>query len=252
MIQSTHIPFPSFGWCAKCQREHRLPTGNAPRYAQELMKEIEDIKRIDYLSDTADADPRFSTDYLFGEARGQMFGVLECEDSQGATVVLRAFSCQYNSVVSLAGWAPPVFDVDTYERVTEDGDSLIREVTRKIENAGDDEEKIRKLKSERRSLSQVAIKDLQRLYKLTNFAGDTLPVSEFFKAMKGAPAGAGDCCAPKLLNHAARNNLRPVGIAEFYWGKTNRSGTREHGRFYASCESKCQPILGFLLCGAGL
>ena len=60
------------------------------------MQELEDSQRIDYQNVPADADPRFSTDYLFGEARGQMFGLLECRDDQGRIVVLRAFSSLYN------------------------------------------------------------------------------------------------------------------------------------------------------------
>ena len=96
------------------------------------------------------------------------------------------------------------------------------------------------------------MKKLHDLYELQNFKGEKKPLAEFFKDTNGIPTGAGDCCAPKLLNHAARNNLRPLGIAEFYWGKTNHSNTREHSQFYSCCVSKCQPILGFMLCGAKL
>ena len=63
------------------------------------------------------------------------------------------------------------------------------------------------------------------------------------------PTGTGECCAPKLLHHAATHGLTPLGLAEFYVGRTNRSGTRRHGEFYAPCAEKCAPILGFLLCG---
>jgi tRNA pseudouridine32 synthase/23S rRNA pseudouridine746 synthase len=61
--------------------------------------------------------------------------------------------------------------------------------------------------------------------------------------------GVGECCAPKLLNYAALNGLKPLGLSEFYWGKENKSGTRKHGEFYPACAEKCQPILGFMLCG---
>ena len=62
----------------------------------------------------------------------------------------------------------------------------------------------------------------------------------------------GDCCAPKLLDHAARNNLKPVGIAEFYWGPSNPSQTKKHGQFYPACRGKCEPILGHMLEGMEL
>jgi hypothetical protein len=63
------------------------------------------------------------------------------------------------------------------------------------------------------------------------------------------PTGTGDCCGPKLLAQAAIEGLRPLGLAEFYWGRENRSGSRRHTTFSASCPEKCGPILGFMLCG---
>ena len=59
----------------------------------------------------------------------------------------------------------------------------------------------------------------------------------------------GECCAPKLLNHAALNGLKPLSMAEFYWGSGPQVGSRISGEFYESCEARCQPILGYMLCG---
>ena len=61
--------------------------------------------------------------------------------------------------------------------------------------------------------------------------------------------GMGECCAPKLLNHAARNGLKPLSIAEFFWGEGPMLRRRVSGKFYPSCEARCQPLLGFMLCG---
>ena len=214
------------------------------------MEELENLQRIDYRCDSADADPRFSTDYLFGEARGQMFGVLDCENEKGEIVVLRAFSCQYNAMWNVGGWAPPLFDVEAYHQIMIPGDRKIKELGRKMAAMNIVNEEYQLLKLQRKNLSQSIMKKLHHLYQLQNFRGETMPLVDFFEFTNGPPTGAGDCCAPKLLNQAARNNLRPLGLAEFYWGKTNRSGTREHGRFYSSCVDKCLPILGFMLCGA--
>ncbi|MGY8674438.1 MAG: hypothetical protein ACKVHO_17840, partial [Verrucomicrobiia bacterium] len=65
----------------------------------------------------------------------------------------------------------------------------------------------------------------------------------------GLPGGVGDCCGPKLLQHAANTRLKPIGLAEFYWGGPHLSGKRQPGSFYPCCEEKCQPILGYMLCG---
>ncbi len=64
---------------------------------------------------------------------------------------------------------------------------------------------------------------------------------------QGAPTGTGECCAPKLLHHAAVLGLKPVAMAEFWWGEAK--GDRQPGVFYGACETRCQPIMGFLLAG---
>ncbi len=189
-------------------------------------------------------DSRFSTDYLLGEARGQMFGVLECTTASGDIVVLRAFSCQYNGEWLVDGWVPPVLDVVEFNRIADPVDREIKTLDRMI-SEGHEPGLIRR----RRALSRDLMTRIQGLYRLTNFRGETRPMTEVFQG--GIPTGAGDCCAPKLLNHAALLGLTPLGISEFYWGRENRSGTRKHGEFYAACAEKCQPILGFMLCGTG-
>lgn len=63
------------------------------------------------------------------------------------------------------------------------------------------------------------------------------------------PAGAGECAAPKLLHFAFLNNLKPVALAEFWWGASPKSEIRKHGMFYPACRGKCEPILGHMLEG---
>jgi len=87
---------------------------------------------------------------------------------------------------------------------------------------------------------------------VNNFRGQSAILDEVIGSTRNKPTGIGDCCAPKLLNHAALSNLTPVSLAEFYFGRENRSDTRQHGRFYPPCEDKCQPLLGYLLCGASV
>jgi tRNA pseudouridine32 synthase/23S rRNA pseudouridine746 synthase len=63
------------------------------------------------------------------------------------------------------------------------------------------------------------------------------------------PAGAGDCAAPKLLQYAFKVGLKPVALAEFWWGKSPKSEVRQHKNFYTACIGKCQPILTHMLSG---
>lgn len=190
-------------------------------------------------------DPKFSTDYLWSDARGQMFGVLECEDANGNIVVLKAFSCQYNGEWLIEGWAPPLFDVDAFHELTQPIYKQISALGQRIA----DESAPKPLIEQRADLSRKLMKEIHRLYTLTNFNGETQPLTSIHHA-ENIPAGTGDCCAPKLLNEAAKKGLRPIGLSEFYWGKESKSGARQHREFYPACKEKCQPILGFMLNGA--
>lgn len=236
------------GWCARCGTEHRLEQGPALAPARQLQRDLERYKRIDF--DAATPDPRLATDYLYGPACGQMFGVLVGEDPQGRKVVLRAFSCQYNGIWEVEGWAPPLFPVEAYEEIMVPGDRQVKALGRQLASLPAASEEALVLKQQRRELSRDLMKELHALYEVRNFNGESRSLAEFFTHARGIPTGAGDCCAPKLLNQAAQLRLRPLGLAEFYWGRTNRSGTRKHAEFYGSCADRCQPMLGFMLCGA--
>lgn len=59
----------------------------------------------------------------------------------------------------------------------------------------------------------------------------------------------GECCAPKLLNHAFKNGLKPLALAEFWWGSLPKAEVRQHGNLYPVCQSKCFEILEHMLQG---
>lgn len=63
------------------------------------------------------------------------------------------------------------------------------------------------------------------------------------------PSGAGDCCAPKLLQYAYLHNLHPLCMAEFWWGQSPCGEIRQHGVFYPACRGKCLPILSHMMHG---
>jgi len=58
-----------------------------------------------------------------------------------------------------------------------------------------------------------------------------------------------DCCAPKLLQYAYQHQLKPVCMAEFWWGASPASEIRHHGEFYPACRGKCKPVLTWMLQG---
>lgn len=66
---------------------------------------------------------------------------------------------------------------------------------------------------------------------------------------KVPPAGAGECAAPKLFQYAFLNDLKPICMAEFWWGMSPDSEVRVHKQFYPACRGKCEPILDHMLDG---
>lgn len=239
----------SGGYCRRCGRDHWLGQGNSLTHCRQLMELLADCGTIDLFSGTSHNAPALSTDWLYGPARGKMFGVLECVDSDGKTTILRAFSGQYNGCWLAGGWAPPLFDADEFLALSKVEEPRIKALSRKIDACKDHDKKWLALRKERHLLSRQLMAAYHALYQFTNFRGQTANIDEVFLGKTGIPSGTGDCCAPKLLNLAVRQHLRPVGLTEFYWGRENHSGERQHGSLSGSCATKCRPILGFMLCG---
>nr|WP_262916542.1 RluA family pseudouridine synthase [Belliella aquatica] len=111
------------------------------------------------------------------------------------------------------------------------------------------EEKLPQLKQERKDLSNKLQQQIFDQYQFLNISQKWKSLREIFaeELQLPIPAGAGECAAPKLLHYAFLNNLKPVTMAEFWWGQSPKSEIRKHGEFYPACRSKCLPILGHML-----
>lgn len=96
-------------------------------------------------------------------------------------------------------------------------------------------------------VSLIAMRRIWDSYVLRNFAGEAAPLRSFFEI--DPPSGAGDCAAPKLLMHALRLGLKPLALAEFWWGAPPPAGARVEGMYFPACREKCAPILPFMLRG---
>lgn len=237
------------GFCLRCGREHWLGPGNTQHLCRELTRQFDSLGTIDLFSTPPGSVSTLETAPLFGPARGKMFGVMECLKPDGTNVILYAFSGQYNGFWLAEGWAPPLFEIDDFLALTVDKEKQIKQLGREIDKCSPHSSDWLVQRKKRRLLSRQLMRDIHSLYRLANFQGVTATLEEAFTGNNGIPTGTGDCCAPKLLNFAAKNNMHPLGISEFFWGKENISGGHRHGSFTSSCVEKCQPILGFMLCG---
>ncbi len=105
-----------------------------------------------------------------------------------------------------------------------------------------------RLQTERQQRSQELQQWLFSQYRFLDATGEEKTLPEIFLSTP-IPSGAGDCCAPKLLQAAYQNELRPICMAEFWMGASPKDEVREEGHYYPACRSKCRPILGHMLRG---
>jgi tRNA pseudouridine32 synthase/23S rRNA pseudouridine746 synthase len=166
---------------------------------------------------------------------GKMFGVLLYEGGY-----LAAFSAKLDGSYYHEGFVGPVYDMT--------------------------EEPVGTNKEESRRLQRLLFAN----YKFMNGRGETKNLLEIFKeekpiippedwfssaishqpsAFRLPPSGAGECCAPKLLQYALTHGLEPLSLAEFWIGAPSKTEIRQEGAFYAPCSGKCVPILRHMLEG---
>lgn len=110
------------------------------------------------------------------------------------------------------------------------------------------ERRLAALERLRRVTSQVAMRRIWESYLLRDFTGARAGLLSLFPG-GDPPSGAADCAAPKLLAAAQSLALRPLALAEFWWGAPPPGGGRVEGMFFPSCKEKCGPVLPFMLGG---
>lgn len=109
--------------------------------------------------------------------------------------------------------------------------------------------KIRELKEIRAAKSAQLQNAIFNQYTFLNSKKKNKSLRAIFEntVFKVPPAGAGECAAPKLFQYAFLHDLRPICMAEFWWGMSPDSEIRVHKQFYPACRGKCEPILAHML-----
>lgn len=179
-------------------------------------------------------------------------GVRSCELGVGNYEL--GFIAAYSGL--LAGrndWAyfvPPVFDAqqpDGHFKVTE---RIISDINKEIDGIrrSADYQSVKTREEELRQSAADRIAAMKQRIASAKAERDLIDI--FSTTTHGIPpAGAGDCCAPKLLQYAYSHGLQPVCMAEFWWGESPRQEIRHHLSYYPACRSKCLPILTHMLQG---
>ncbi|MDO5481817.1 MAG: RluA family pseudouridine synthase [Bacteroidaceae bacterium] len=203
---------------------------------------------------------------------GKMFGVLVVAH-KGERYYLRAFSGIYNGSYHHKGFVPPVYDLQAPDGYFCEEEQRIVELTRQVNEATSETEKIQ-LKALRKEASQALQTWTFRQFRLLNANKQVADLLDIFKDYKTPfseeeyinykegrtpikpkpkvgipPGGAGECCAPKLLQFAYQHDLSPLCMEEFWVGPSEGSQMRIEGHFYPSCQHKCVPILTYMMQG---
>ena len=180
-------------------------------------------------------------------SEGKMFGVL---------IVKQGFLAAYSGLLEGRNdwpyFVPPVYDAqqpDGYFKTREREISLISHVQVDLQSPSNTSKK----------MSQDLQLWLFHQYQFLNARGEKKDLVEVWQDYHCSPrirnryplppGGTGDCCAPKLLQYAYQNGLKPLCMAEFWWGPSPKSEIRHHGQFYPACRGKCKPVLTWMLQG---
>ena len=167
---------------------------------------------------------------------GKMFGVLVVEGG-----FLAAYSGLLEGRNDWEYFVPPIFDA-------QQPDGYFKTKEREI-SASDGH----------KQMSQDLQLWLFRQYRILNAKGEEKDLVDIWQDYHNSPkirkkyplppGGTGDCCAPKLLQYAYQHGLKPVCMAEFWWGPSPKSMIRHHGQFYPACRGKCKPVLTWMMQG---
>lgn len=169
---------------------------------------------------------------------GKMFGVLVYED-KGKLSYLAAFSGTLDGRTCQPGFVPPVFDIQGEGKYFLEEEAEISAINRYLESGQASAREVCDLRHERKERSRALQRWLFSRYSVSNIKGESNNLLNIF-APAVPPGGAGDCCAPKLLQEAFRLGIRPLAIAE--WNSAD-------GKFYPPCTGRCRPILAHMLRG---
>lgn len=137
-------------------------------------------------------------------------------------------------------------DKREYKQCRRDWDLKLKHAANDFELAFD--RQLNELRKQRKALSRKLHRQVFDHYCIKNGLGEKVNIRTLFDG-NDPPGGAGDCAAPKLIQYAHERGLKPLALAEFWWGASPGKEIRHHGSFYPPCRGKCHPILPYMLQG---
>lgn len=179
--------------------------------------------------------------------QGKMFGVLVVRRGEEEYGYLKAFSSLLDGRHEMEGYVPAVFDFAVENGYFRREEAEISAMTDRPE--------------ERRERSRALQRWLFAQYRMLSGSGQTRDLLDIFQGEKPIlsaeeyfsgnrkeaehlpPAGAGECCGPKLLQYALAKGYAPLAMAEFWVGKADAREPATRGLFLWRLPRKMQAYL---------
>lgn len=186
--------------------------------------------------------------YDFRIKKGKMFGILVVQKADNRYGYLGTASGKLPKNAVCNRFIPSVFDDSIDDFFINKGMTELTEISI-LRKTSTNLAEIDSLKEKSRQKSIALQRRLFENYHFLNLSGKQENLLEIFKQSNhgNPPSAAGECAAPKLLQYAIIHQLKPIALAEFWWGKPTINKEREHNVFYPACKDKCRPILEYML-----
>ena len=215
-------------------------------------------------------------DLLADAEKGEMFGVLIVSGPTPALGFLAAYAGLLAGRNDWDWFVPPIYDAQQPDGHFKQTEAKISALNKEIESLeaqlqsndssaetpslnreGRGGSPLLSLKHQRKQMSNDLLLWLFEQYNLINYKGEVRNVVDIWRDYHNSPkllrkfplppGGTGECCAPKLFQYAFQHGLKPLAIAEFWWGESPKREIRHHFQFYPACNGKCKPILTWQL-----
>lgn len=178
-----------------------------------------------------------------------MLGSLICKDKNNEKVKLFAISGSTKKIKKNKDddliFVDAIVSAEQIEKALEKNDDEIHALTNTINSYSGPTEVLESLKKKRLELTSQSQKNVFNLYSFYCIDEKKRSLNEIC-TNNFPPTGTGECCEPKLLNYAFKNNLQPLSMAEILFRRDEKFEEQDI-KAIPPCDERCSLILPSML-----
>ena len=178
-----------------------------------------------------------------------MIGSLICKDKNNKKIKLFAISGSTKKIKKNKDddliFVDAIVSAEQIEKALEKNDDEIHALTNTINSYSGPKEVLESLKKKRLELTSQSQKNVFNLYSFYCIDGKKRSLKEIC-TNNFPPTGTGECCEPKLLNYAFKNNLQPLSMAEILFRRDEKI-EEQNIKAIPPCDERCSLILPSML-----